>query len=107
MSGELRVAPRFSPGQRVHVADRPTVGHCRTPWYLRGKTGTIAEVQGAYQDPERLAYHKPGLPVAVLYKVRFPQSELWPGYQGPARDQLEADIYEYWLEPAKAMEGRQ
>jgi nitrile hydratase len=100
MTVHASVATKFTTGQRVRVASREPLGHCRTPWYLRGHTGTIAEVQGPYHDPERLAYHKPGLPLQVLYKVRFLQSDLWSGYQGPASDHLEADIYEYWLEPA-------
>ena len=90
---------RFAPGQAVRVADRPALGHCRTPWYLRGKSGTIAAVQGAYRNPELLAYHRPGLPRRVLYKVLFKQADVWGRYAGPAGDHLEADIYEHWLEP--------
>ncbi len=93
--------PRFVPGDKVRVADRPAVGHCRTPWYLRGKRGEIASIHGAFRDPERLAYHQPGLPAQVLYKVRFKQREIWGRYDGPQTDQLEADIFEYWLEPAR------
>ena len=52
----------------------PALGHCRTPWYLRGKTGVVAAVHGTFRDPEQLAYHKPGLPAQVLYKVRFKQA---------------------------------
>ncbi len=100
MSAHSSIATRFAVGDSVVVANRPILGHCRTPWYLRGRTGKITEVQGAYHDPERLAYHKPGLPLQVLYKVRFLQRDLWPAYHGPANDHLEADIYEYWLEPA-------
>jgi nitrile hydratase len=81
------------------VATYPAVGHCRTPWYLRGRPGVIAAVQGIFRDPERLAYHKPGLPARVLYKVRFRQADLWDGYTGATTDQLEADIYEPWLLP--------
>jgi nitrile hydratase len=101
MSGMTSRASRFAVGDRIMVASRPAHGHCRTPWYLRGRQGTIASVQGAYHDPERLAYHKPGLPLQMLYKVRFSQTDLWPAYRGPAGDNLEADIYEYWLEPAR------
>jgi nitrile hydratase subunit beta len=92
---------QFSPGQAVRVAERPTLGHCRTPWYLRGKTGVVASVQGIFRNPEQLAYHQPGLPKRVLYKVRFEQAAIWVGYRGPAGDHLEADIYEHWLEKAK------
>jgi len=94
-------AARFTPGDRVRVAARPVLGHCRTPWYLRGKTGVVAAVHGRFRDPELLAYHKPGLPARVLYKVRFKQGDLWGRYLGPAGDELEADIYDHWLEPAK------
>jgi hypothetical protein len=92
--------PRFRPGNAVRVRGVSSSGHCRTPGYLRGKSGVITAVQGAFRDPERLAYHKPGLPAQFLYKVRFRQSDLWDSYPGPASDLLEADIYEQWLEPA-------
>lgn len=100
MSAHSTVVTRFKAGERVRIATRPALGHCRTPWYLRGRTGVVASVHGAYHDPERLAYHKPGLPLQVLYKVRFLQRDLWPAYMGPATDHLEADIYDDWLEPA-------
>lgn len=105
MTAHSPVATRFAVGDRVTVADRLAVGHCRTPWYLRGRSGEVVSVQGAYHDPERLAYHKPGVPLAVLYKVRFLQTDLWHGYKGPAEDNLEADIYEYWLEPQAGKES--
>jgi nitrile hydratase subunit beta len=96
----LRTTPAFQPGDAVQVDARASLGHCRTPWYLRGKIGVITEVQGQFRDPERLAYHRPGFPAQVLYKVRFEQHKLWPSYRGTAADQLEADIYEQWLLPA-------
>jgi len=92
---------RFAVGDEVRVDDREALGHCRTPWYLRGKNGVIAAVQGVFRNPEMLAYHKPGLPALTLYKVRFKQNHLWQRYEGPSNDQLEVDIYEHWLEPAK------
>jgi nitrile hydratase len=90
---------RFKAGDRVRIADRPSVGHCRTPWYTRGKTGVVTEVLGIFGDPARLAYHKPGLPRLVLYKVRVAQGEMWARYAGPHSDTLEVDIFEPWLEP--------
>ena len=86
------------PGCRVRVATRPALGHCRTPWYLRGKTGVVVQIQGTFPNPELLAYHKPGLPHRVVYKVRFEQREIWDRYEGFGGDLLEADIYEHWLE---------
>ncbi|MGD9804599.1 MAG: SH3-like domain-containing protein [Hyphomicrobiaceae bacterium] len=98
MSTRASPSARFAVGDRVVVASRPPHGHCRTPWYLRGRSGTVASIHGAYHDPERLAYHKPGLPLQTLYKVRFLQADLWQTYRGPSDDHLEADIYEDWLE---------
>jgi nitrile hydratase subunit beta len=84
-------------GSAVRIDERAALGHCRTPWYLRGKTGTICHVHGAFRDAEKLAYHKPGQPKLVLYKVRFLQRDLWPNYKGAASDTLETDIYQHWL----------
>lgn len=90
---------RFKAGDKVRVDDRDAHGHCRAPWYLRGQAGVVAEVLGVFRDPERLAYHRPGLPALPLYKVRFKQMALWAAYKGPARDHLEADISQNWLVP--------
>lgn len=98
-SAPMALPPRFGIGDAVRIDDRPAIGHCRSPWYLRGRVGEVVGVQGCYRDPERLAYHRPGLPARVLYKVRFNQRDLWPDYRGDAGDQLEADIYEHWLSP--------
>jgi len=100
MDQAQRTHARFSAGDAVKIDDRPALGHCRTPWYLRGHVGVVAEVLGKFRDPERLAYHRPGLPALILYKVRFRQKDIWPQYSGPAADTLEADIYEPWLAAA-------
>ena len=92
---------RYKPGAKVRVDARRALGHCRTPFYLRGKTGVVAAVQGLFRAPERLAYHRPGLPAKMLYKVRFRQSDLWRDYRGARGDRLDADIYEDWLAPAE------
>lgn len=102
MSRETIPAPRYPVGETVHIANRDAIGHCRTPWYLRGHTGTIVMQLGTFRDPAGLAYHKPGLPALPLYKVRFRQVDLWPDYRGGAGDHLEADIYETWLTPVAA-----
>ena len=103
-SAPARRPPRFAPGARVRVADRPVQGHCRTPVYLRGLPGTVLAHAGAWRDPERLAYHKPGLPAQHLYRVCFAADALRPAQGGDAawgaQDVLLADIYETWLEPA-------
>lgn len=79
------------------VDTRPANHHCRTPYYLRGKAGIVEKVRGRYRDPEKLAYHQPGLPMHYLYCVRFDQAKIWDGYPGQQEDELTADIFEHWL----------
>ena len=90
----------FRTGQRVRVKTGNPAGHCRTPHYLRGKRGVIVLELGAYRDPEKCAYHKPGYPKRALYQVRFDCAEVWRERNGAGpRDTLHADIFEHWLEP--------
>ncbi len=93
-------APRFGPGARVRVRRADPPGHLRTPWYIRGRVGEIERLCGAFANPEELAYNRPGLPKQPLYRVRFRQREVWPDYRGDARDTVEIEIYQHWLEPA-------
>lgn len=94
------IEPQFSVGDRVVVDWRDAPHHCRTPYYLRGKTGLVEALQGQYRDPEKLAYHQPGLPMKYLYRVRFDQAHVWGDYDGAAGDLLLADIFEHWLTAA-------
>ena len=89
--------PRFQVGASVKVDDRAPLGHCRAPLFIRGRSGVVVAIHGVFHDPERLAYHQPGLPALPLYKVRFRQQDLWPEYAGNPKDQLEIDVYENWL----------
>ena len=91
---------RFEVGDRVAVKRRYPPGHRRTPSYIRGKTGVIERICGTFPNPEELAYGFDGEPKKVLYRVRFLQKDVWPSYRGPARDLLEMEIFEHWLEPA-------
>ena len=90
---------RFAPGDTVRVLDIEKEGHVRTPDYAKGKPGWVAEILGAFPDPESLAYGGDGLPEKPLYKVGFRQTDLWDGYGGSPEDVLFLDIYEHWLEP--------
>ena len=96
------VAARFRPGDRVKVRRAFPPGHLRTPWYIRGRTGEIERICGAFANPEELAYNRPGLPRQPLYRVRFRQAELWPDYAGRPEDTIEIEIYQHWLEPEEA-----
>ena len=90
----------FTVGQHVRVKSLYPPGHVRTPYYCRGKLGTIERVLGPYHNPEQLAYGDQDPAALVLYRVRFSQPELWEHYQGSNADTLELELYEPWLEPA-------
>ena len=92
---------KFESGDRVRVRADGWSGHVRTPCYVRGKTGRIERVLGAFKNPESLAYGGSGLPEKPLYKVGFRQTDLWDRYAGRAQDALYVDLYEHWLEPAR------
>lgn len=91
------IRPKFAVGDRVTVPVRDARHHCRTPYYLRGKTGRIEAIQGLYRDPEKLAYHQPGIPMKYLYRVGFDQKHVWNEYAGAAQDRLLVDVFEHWL----------
>jgi hypothetical protein len=84
-------------GDRVRVKDAWPPGHVRTPGYVRGRSGVVVGVRGAFQDPELLAYGRSG-GVRRLLTVRFRQQDLWPAYAGVAHDSLQVDVYEHWLD---------
>jgi nitrile hydratase len=75
-------------------------GHVRTPYYIRGKVGFVERVLGPFRNPEELAYGRSGEPARPLYRIRFPQTEVWPDYSGLSIDTVDVEIYEHWLEPA-------
>ncbi len=112
--GKAGVASTYAPapGHRYNVGDRVVVkrsfppGHRRTPYYIRGKTGVIERICGAFPNPEELAYGFDGEPKKVLYRVRFVQKDVWPRYQGPARDIIEMEIFEHWLAPVSSEDSR-
>jgi nitrile hydratase subunit beta len=94
------VAARFRAGDRVKVRRADVPGHIRTPWYVRGHTGIIERLCGAYPNPEELAYARPGLPAQPLYRVRFVQAQVWPDYVGSPADSIDIEIFQHWLESA-------
>jgi nitrile hydratase len=88
---------RFKPGDKVQVRRAPPEAHCRTPWYLRGRMGTVAEIAGVFRNPSLLAFHKPGLPKLPLYRVEFRHCDVFDTEPGP--DKIVADLYDHWLQP--------
>ena len=100
MSGETDSVPAYWPGQPVQVIAAHPPGHRRTPYYIRGKSGVVERYCGAFPNPEERAYGFDGLPKRHLYRVRFKQTDIWPGYSGPQHDILEIEVFEHWLRPA-------
>lgn len=97
------MSARFKAGDAVLVRHDFPAGHIRTPAYLRGKRGVVVRDFGAWRNPEKLAYGKPGWPLSVNYWVRFDMDEVWAGDGAYApKDAVIAEIYEHWLEPAPA-----
>lgn len=92
------VPPRFAPGDAVTVRAGDAHGHVRTPAYIRGRRGVVERLCGSFANPESLAYGGSGLPRQPLYRVRFLQRDVWPGYRGHPQDTLDIEIFQHWLE---------
>ncbi len=90
---------RFGAGDTVRVRRAFPPGHVRTPYYIRGKSGVVERLCGAFGNPEELAFGRDGLPAQPLYRVRFEQATIWPDYGGQVGDTVDVELYEHWLEP--------
>lgn len=89
----------YALGDRVQIRSEATPGHIRTPVYLLGKQGRIANIQGHFPNPEDIAHFQSPVLALPLYLVEFDMVEIW-GAACPARsrhDKLRAEIYEPWL----------
>ena len=89
----------FAVGDPVVIREAWQPGHLRTPAYIKGRHGTIAQVLGSYPNPEELAYRRTGLPAPTLFRVRFRQQDIWPDYTGSHDDSLDIELYDHWLTP--------
>lgn len=90
------MSPRFADGATVKVKALFPPGHCRTPFYTRGRLGTVLYIVDHQPNPETMAYGRRGQPVPV-YRVRFAAEELWG--EPASGDAVVADLFEPWLEP--------
>jgi nitrile hydratase subunit beta len=82
-------AGRFAPGDRVTVRRMAPARHHRCPRYLRGVTGTVTSVPGAWPHPGE----KEPEPI---YTVRFANADLWGADAEPGS--LHIDLWERYLE---------
>ncbi|MDX1405553.1 MAG: nitrile hydratase subunit beta [Woeseiaceae bacterium] len=92
-------AAKFTAGQRVRIADRTPPVHHRVPSYAKGRVGVVERVCGVHGMPEHFI-RGDGEPRQRIYRVRIPQNDLWPSYDGTDKDVVEIEIFEHWLEPA-------
>lgn len=94
---------KFKVGDRVQVTSQAKSGHIRTPVYLLGKRGVIANVQGYFLNPEDIAHYKSTVLKLPLYLVEFELQEVWAKtdssqpIQSNPKDKICVEIYEHWL----------
>jgi len=87
--------PRFAPGDLVRVRQWHSPGHTRCPRYVRGKTGTVARVDGTHSVPD-IEAHSSGRRYEPTYSVRFDAAELWrDGQRGVS---VHVDLWDSYLE---------
>ena len=91
---------KFKAGDRVRVRELPALFYTRTPEYVRGAEGVIAEATYESPAPEDETWDRPEAAPEWFYIVRFKQCELWHSYTGPMIDTLQTEIPERWLEAA-------
>jgi hypothetical protein len=92
---------KFTVGDRVRVRELPALFYTRTPEYVRGAEGVIAEVTYESPAPEDETWDRPDAKPEWFYIVRFKQCELWHCYTGPMIDTLQTEIPERWLEAVR------
>ncbi len=95
---DVDIPPRFAVGDPVVTRNMNPLHHTRIPRYVRGKRGTVHEVQQVFLLPDTNAYGGPDKPERV-YTVGFSARELW-GDEAPARDSFYIDMFDSYLDPA-------
>jgi nitrile hydratase len=91
--------PRFAVGDAVVTRNDHPTHHTRIPRYVRGKRGTIHQIQGIQTFPDTNA-HDLGRHPRMVYSVRFTGSELWGDSAEPGQV-LYIDLWESYLRPAE------
>ena len=95
---DVDIPPRFAVGDPVVTRNMNPLHHTRIPRYVRGRRGTVHEVQQVFLLPDTNAYAGPDKPERV-YTVGFSARELW-GDEAPARDSFYIDMFDSYLDPA-------
>jgi nitrile hydratase beta subunit len=97
-SRDTPIPLRFQVGERVRARNINPVTHTRLPRYARGKTGTIARINGVFPLFDTAAYSLPDKP-QHSYSVRFGARELW-GDQAAPQDAVYIDMWDDYLDAA-------
>ena len=87
---------RYSVGAAVRTRRERTAQHTRLPRYLRGRTGTIVAVAGAFPVADDRAAGIAALR-EMLYTVAFGAAPIFAG----AVHRITADLWERYLEPVE------
>jgi thiocyanate hydrolase subunit beta len=91
---------KFKAGDRVKVRELPAMFYTRTPEYVRGAEGVIADVSYESPAPEDETWGREDVKPEWFYIVRFNQADLWDSYAGAKNDTLQTEIPERWLQAA-------
>lgn len=97
---DSEVTPSFAAGDHVRVRNLNPSAHTRCARYVRGKSGIVAEVHGAFVFPDTNAKDEGENPQPV-YNVRFAATELWgPEANGAGPEAVHFDLWQPYLEAA-------
>ena len=92
-------SPKYAVGDRVRVTTDSPPGHTRKAGYVRGKTGVIGILHGAFIFPDSAAMGNGEDPQNV-YTVRFTAEELWGSESADPNSTVTIDLWEPHLEKA-------
>jgi nitrile hydratase len=91
---DVDARPRFEVGDPVMTRNVHTTEHTRLPRYLRGRSGTIDALCGAFDLPERAAVGKRA--PEHVYSVVFHGTEVW-GDSAETNMTIRAQLWESYL----------
>ncbi len=96
---------RFQVGDHVIARNLNPPGHTRSPRYVRSHRGVIRYDWGTFVFPNAHAHGLSAKP-QHCYSVEFKVRELW-GKDFPARELINVDLWEAYLEPDEAAAATQ
>jgi len=94
---EVSRRAKFKVGDAVVAKNFNPMGHTRLPRYVRGKSGVISKVHGAFVFPDTNSSGMGENPQHV-YTVRFEGKELWGEETSESGQALYLDLWESYLD---------